>query len=273
MGALFSCLHCLMSQSHLFLALIGAIGGLIAGTVGLAGGIFLVPAVVALLGPGAMGEAIVVSFFAVLLNSLSATIENRKARGPAAYWALIRGAGWYTTGAAAAALFVAIAVGRHPNAMSRQSLAALQLLLAACMLIPRTWYEHLRARHCPLKDTAVGLLVGGVSTLIGVGGGTYTMFYFLVHGRQIKDCTLTANFVGIFIGLMGVVGYYGSAAANGASTTSYAIDAASQLLLIGCGAVASPLGVRLQSYVPSAAIKKLVVLILVLSSSYALIGP
>jgi uncharacterized membrane protein YfcA len=259
-------------QTQLCLALIGATGGLIAGTVGLAGGIFLVPAVVALLGPGAMGEAIAVSFFAVLLNSLSATIENRKARGSAAYWALIRGAGWYTTGAALAALVFAIAVGRHPNAMSRQLLAALQLLLAICMLIPRSWYEHLRAGHYPLKDTAVGSLVGGVSTLIGVGGGTYTMFYFLVHGRQIKDCTLTANFVGIFIGLMGVVGYYGTTATSGPSTTGHAIDTIGQLLLIACGAVASPLGVRLQSHVPSAAIKKMVALVLALSSSYAIIS-
>lgn len=259
-------------QVHLCLALIGAIGGLIAGTVGLAGGIFLVPAVVVLLGPDAMGEAIAVSFFAVLLNSLTATIENWKARGPATYWALIRGAGWYTAGAAGAALFLAIVVGRHPHAMSRQVLAALQLLLAVCMLVPRAWYEQLRTAHYPLKDAAVGSLVGGVSTLIGVGGGTYTMFYFLVHGRQIKDCTLTANFVGIFIGLMGVIGYYGSTAASGVSATSHAIDAMGQLLLVGCGAAASPLGVRLQAHVPAAAIKKMVVLILAVSSSYVLIA-
>jgi uncharacterized protein len=259
-------------QSHIYLALIGAIGGLIAGTVGLAGGIFLVPAVVALLGPMAMGEAVVVSFFAVLINSLSATVENRKSRGPAAYRALIREAAWYTTGAAGAALLVAIAVGRHPNVVSRQSLAALQLLLATCMLIPRAWYEHLRASRYPLKDTAIGALVGGASTLIGVGGGTYTMFYFLVHGRPIKDCTLTANFVGIFIGLLGVVGYYGSAAVNGAPMSSHMIDAASQLLLVGCGAIASPLGVRLQSRVPSAMIKKLVVLVLAVSSGYTLMS-
>jgi len=81
------------SFHYMVMALIGAGGGLISGAVGLAGGIFIVPALVTLLGTQAMGDAIVVSFFAVLLNSLSATIENRKSRGKDAYWVLVNGAG------------------------------------------------------------------------------------------------------------------------------------------------------------------------------------
>lgn len=258
-------------MNHLFLlALIGAMGGLISGAVGLAGGIFLVPALIAWLGTPAMSEAIVVSFFAVVLNSLSATVQNHKLRGGPAYWTLIRGARWYTAGAAAAALLVAVAFGRHQAAISRQLLASLQLLLATCMLVPRRWYEHLRVRHSHLKDAAVGSLVGGVSTLIGVGGGTYTMFYFLLHGRKVKDCTLTSNFVGIFIGLMSVIGYYG-ATSGFAPTAPHAIDAVGKAVLVLAGAVASPIGVRLQSRLPAAAIRKLVVLVLAVSSSYVLL--
>lgn len=255
------------------LALIGTGGGLISGAVGLAGGIFIVPALVALLGTQAMGDAIVVSFFAVLLNSLSATVENRKSRGSDAYWTLITGASWYTLGAAGAALMVAIFFGRHQAAVSKSLLASLQLLLAVCMLIPRGWYEHLRTVRGRVKDAAVGSLVGGVSTLIGVGGGTYTIFYFLIHGREIKDCTLTSNFVGIFIGLMGVVGYYGCTLLSAAAPTTIgsSIDALGKLVLVLFGVFASPLGVRLQSRLPATAIKKLVVLVLAVSSTYVLL--
>lgn len=258
---------------YVLMALIGAGGGLISGAVGLAGGIFIVPALVAMLGTQAMGDAVVVSFFAVLLNSLSATIENRKSRGKDAYQALVNGAGWYTSGAALAALMVAILFGRHQDAISKPLLASLQLLLAICMLIPRRWYEKLRAARNRLKDTAVGAIVGGVSTLIGVGGGTYTIFYFLVHGREIKDCTLTSNFVGIFIGLMGIVGYYGYAllSAGGSLAGHHGISALGKVLLIGFGVIASPLGVRLQSRLPAAAIKKTVVIVLACSSSYVLL--
>jgi len=261
------------SHSYFLLALIGAGGGLISGTVGLAGGIFIVPALVAMLGTEAMGDAVVVSFFAVLLNSLSATIENRKTRGSEAYWALINGAGWYTLGAAVAALIVAVLFGRHQDALSKPLLASLQLLLAVCMLIPRRWYENLRTRRSRLKDATVGSIVGGVSTLIGVGGGTYTIFYFLVHGRQVKDCTLTSNFVGIFIGLMGIVGYYGYTllSAGGSLAGDHGISALGKVVLIAFGVITSPLGVRLQSRLPAAAIKKLVVLVLAASSSYVLL--
>lgn len=257
---------------YVLMALIGAGGGLISGAVGLAGGIFIVPALVALLGTQAMGDAIAVSFFAVLLNSLSATIENRKSRGKDAYWALARGAGWYTSGAAIAALTVAILFGRHQDAISKPLLASLQLLLAICMLVPRRLYENLRAARHRLKDAAIGSVVGGVSTLIGVGGGTYTIFYFLVHGREIKDCTLTSNFVGIFIGLMGIVGYYGYAllSAGGSLSGDHGISTLEKVVLIGFGIVASPLGVRLQSLLPAAAIKKIVVIVLACSASYVL---
>ena len=44
---------------------------MIAGLFGLAGGIFILPALVALFGPQSIHDAIVVSFFAVLLNRLS----------------------------------------------------------------------------------------------------------------------------------------------------------------------------------------------------------
>lgn len=253
----------------LLLALIGCVSGLISGSVGLAGGIFLVPAVVALVGPGAVAEAIVVSFFAVLLNSLSATLANRRARGGDAFRALILETGWYTSGAAATALAVSITVGRHPGAVPHHLLSALQLLLAVCMVVPRRWIERWHALQNPPKDAAAGALVGGLSTLIGVGGGTYTIFYFLVHGRPIKDCTLSANFVGIFIGLMGIVGHVASTA--GSVPLPHAIGSAGRVLLVACGAAASPLGVRLQARAPSGAIRKAVVAMLALSSTYGLL--
>jgi len=165
-----------------------------------------------------------------------------------------------------------MAFGRHQAAISKQLLASLQLLLAMCMLVPRRWYEHLRASHSCLKDTAVGSVVGGISTLIGVGGGTYTMFYFLLHGRQIKDCTLTSNFVGIFIGLMSIVGYYGATNGTAPPGGPHAIDTLDKVILVIAGIAVSPIGVRLQSRLPAAAIRKMVVLVLAASSSYVLLS-
>lgn len=256
------------------LALIGVGGGLIAGLVGLAGGIFIVPALVGIYGPAGMGDAIVASFFAVLLNSLSTSRANLKAVGPEAYWQLIRGANWYTLGAIAASCLVAVHFGQHKDAIPKQLLAGLQLLLAVCMFVPRAWYEEARLAHGRWRDSIVGALVGGTSTLIGVGGGTYTIFYFMVHGRELKDCTLTANFVGIFIGLMSLVGYYGYAAiesAGRAAARTSVIDGTGMTLLIAAGVLAAPFGVQLQRRAPAALIKRSLVMILAASSIYVLL--
>ena len=253
------------------LSLIGATGGLIAGLVGLAGGIFIVPALVAMYGPHCMEDAIVISFFAVLLNSLSTSRANLLSKGAVTFWQLITGAKWYTLGAIIASCFVAFLFGQHKGAIPPQMLATLQLFLAVCMLIPRSWYAASRFDQSKWKDSTVGSIVGGMSTLIGVGGGTYTIFYFMIHGREIKDCTLTANFVGIFIGLMSLIGYYGYvavASVQNVATSSDIIDGTGKAILIISGVIAAPIGVKLQKMAPAAVIKKLIVSILIASSSY-----
>ena len=115
-------------------------------------------------------------------------------------------------------------------------------------------------------------LIGGVGGLIsgsvGLAGGIFLVL--LIHGRPIKDCTLSANFVGIFVGLMGIVGQVAST--TGSAALPHAIGTGGRMLLIACGAAANPLGVRLQSRAPSDAIRKAVVAMLALSSTYALLG-
>jgi uncharacterized membrane protein YfcA len=68
-------------ETNGLLALVGVGGGLIAGLVGLAGGIFIVPALVSIYGTAGMNDAIAISFFAVLFNSLV-----DKSCEPESYW-------------------------------------------------------------------------------------------------------------------------------------------------------------------------------------------
>src|SRR5450631_717416 len=110
---------------YFVLALIGASGGLSAGLVGLAGGSFIVPALVAVYGAQAMGDAVVVSFFAVLLNSLSTSRANLRARGRETYLALIGGAKWYACGAIGASCLIAILFGRYKDAIPNALIATL----------------------------------------------------------------------------------------------------------------------------------------------------
>lgn len=259
--------------TYVLLALVGASGGLVAGVVGLAGGIVIVPLIVLMYGADGMSDAIVVSFFAVFFNSLSTTIGNRRSRGKQEFRALTGSVRWYTLGALLAALVVAALFGHYRDGISKQLLAGLQLTLALCMLMPRSWYEIARIHANPVRDAAVGSVVGGLSTLIGVGGGTYTIAYGLLNGRGIKDCTVTANYVGIFIGLMSLVGYYGYtelASLHSAVVDRNLIDGTGKAILIVAGVVFGQVGVRLQALLPAATIKQTIVWILVASSMYVL---
>src|ERR1017187_5188440 len=112
-----------------------------------------------------MPDAIVVSFFAALLNSLSASQANWRIKGTEQYLALINRARWYTLGGVGASCFVAFLFGQHKNVISIQMLAFFQMLLALCMLIPRAWYEAYLFDHAKWKDSAAGTVVGGMSTL------------------------------------------------------------------------------------------------------------
>lgn len=259
--------------SYVLLALVGASGGLVAGVVGLAGGIVIVPLIVLIYGAAGMSDAIVVSFFAVFFNSLSTTLANRRARGKQEFRALTGSVRWYTLGALLAALVVAALFGHYRNGISRQLLAGLQLALALCMLMPRSWYDDARFHANPVRDAAVGSVVGGLSTLIGVGGGTYTIAYGLLNGRAIKDCTVTANYVGIFIGLMSLVGYYGYtelASLHSGGIDHNLIDGTGKAILIAAGVLFGQAGVRLQALLPAAAIKQTIVWLLATSAMYVL---
>ncbi|MDB5848420.1 MAG: hypothetical protein JWP29_2172, partial [Rhodoferax sp.] len=72
--------------------------------------------------------------------------------------------------------------------------------------------------------------------------------------------------------LMGIVGHYGYAiSAGGSHARDHGIGTLEKAVLIVCGVVASPLGVRLQSRLPAAAIKKTVVVVVACSASYVLL--
>ena len=260
-------------ESYGLLAMVGLVGGVISGLVGLAGGIFIVPALVAIYGVSAMADAIVVSYFAVLFNSMAASRTNLQVVGQRAYLALIKNANTFILSATTASILIAIAFGHYKNVVPKQLLAGLQLMLALCMLLPRAWYEKTKFRPNNIKNGIVGAFVGGISTLIGVGGGTYTIFYFLIHGWQIRNCTLIANFVGIFIGLASIMGYFGYVfftPAEYSNTGQHTIDAMGKVILIIAGMFAAPSGVKLQSVMPARMIKRLIVVMLAISSSYVM---
>jgi uncharacterized membrane protein YfcA len=250
------------------LALIGASSGLLAGVCGLAGGIIIVPAMMWLYGTIALHDAITASWLMVFTNSLSAVVTQLRVRSIEERRELLRMTRWYLLGAALVVPVVAGFHGTHGGALRSVHIGLLQLCLAIVMMIPVRERDDEPTSGGALRDASVGGFVGGVSTLIGVGGGAYTTAYF-VHaiGTRTRDALVAANLVGAVIGLVGICAYASAIAlapASGHGVSRFSPPAMASLA--AAGVLAAPLGVFISRRMNGSQLRLAVVVFLLISA-------
>jgi uncharacterized membrane protein YfcA len=253
----------------LILTLVGALSGVIAGLVGLAGGIVVVPALTWMYGPSALHTAIVISWFSVLFNSVGAASKQLRMRSPAERLQLWSTARWFLLGAVVITPLVAWGASEAKGLVSKQLVAVLQLCLAAVMLWPIS--EAVRPRPVrPMLDASFGGIISGVSTLIGVGGGTYTIAYFVYGaGARFRDAIATANLTGLTVGALSVVGYLSSQVLFQHHTQAQEtgpISVWGMVAMIASGVLAAPMGVRLSHRLPTKTLRQILIFALMVSA-------
>jgi uncharacterized membrane protein YfcA len=212
------------------LILIGICAGILSGLTGLGGGIIIVPMIILCFGSNALIDAVIISFYAVFFNSISATRSKRnllieagaaelvdgewKHTGKEDFKKIILLAMYYLIGIIVGCSVIAYIFGAHKELVSKNLIAIFQLILAVSMLIPLTlwknWFGSAVIKN-PWLDIGFGWFIGCFSTMIGVGGGTSTMLYFNITKQiDLIKCSCISNFVGIFVGAMSIIGYLGS---------------------------------------------------------------
>lgn len=250
------------------LLLAGALSGLIAGLVGLAGGIVIVPVLVWMYGPPVIHDAIVVSWFAVLFNSIGATTKQLRMRTQQERRVLLSGAKYFIIGVFVITPLVAYLAGGSKSFISPKVVAVLQLCLAVVMLWPIKELGERRGSSL-IRDLSFGGAIGGVSTLIGVGGGTYTIAYFVYGaGVRFKDAIATANIIGSTIGFLSVTGYVLSHAllSDSSPESEPLLSAAGMAAVIVGGMACAPIGVSLSSRFSTKTLKQILIFALIVSS-------
>ena len=190
------------------LAMSGVIAGFAAGLLGVGGGIVTVPVLEYSLRFAGVPEeyrmhvAVATSLAAIIPTSISSA-RTHHARG-AVDWELARS--WGVTmvlGAAAGSLLASHA----PLPVLAGIFGGVALLIAAKMLLP---LDELRvAEDAPrgARGALLGGLIGGISAVMGIGGGTLTVPTLNLCGYPIHRAVGTAAFFGIFISIPGTVGY------------------------------------------------------------------
>jgi uncharacterized membrane protein YfcA len=96
---------------------------------------------------------------------------------------------------------------RAPLAVLAGVFGSIALLIALKMLLP---LDHLRAaQQVPggAAGVTIAMLIGGISAVMGIGGGTLTVPTLTLCGYPIHRAVGTAAFFGIVISIPGTAGY------------------------------------------------------------------
>jgi uncharacterized protein len=248
-------------------ALLGVAAGLLAGLLGVGGGLVLVAALAWLLPlhgippEAAMHAALATSLASIVLTALSSARAHHR-RG-SVLWPTVR---WMVPG---------LLLGGWLGSMVAVSLdgAVLRLCVAVyCFLAALQLAFGGRGRaapggapvpHGPWMSSA-GLGIGAVSALVGIGGGSMTVPLLVWRGVAVVRAVGTSSACGVAIGLASALGY--AANAPDGALPAHAIGYVYLPAALGVAAtsiVAAPLGTRLAHAISADALRRVFALFLV----------
>lgn len=247
----------------------GLAAGILAGLLGVGGGIIIVPVLYQLL--SVMGVDVEIRMHVAVATSLSTIIATSMVsvgshhRRGAVDFALLRSWG--------PSIFVGVVVGTLVAGFVKgwvltAVFATIALLVALNMLLRRQGTALVQ--DFPNLATKLGLggLVGFVSTLMGIGGGTLSVPILTTFGYDIRRAVGTAAAMGFIIAIPGTLGYiilgWGQAGLPPLSLGYVNLIAAAAL--IPCTALAAPWGARIAHAIPKRALQLCFAFFLALTS-------
>ncbi len=179
----------------------GAVAGLAAGLFGIGGGAIIVPVLYFLLsGMGyensAMHVAVSTSLATIILTSGRSVMAHNK--HGAVDWSVIKGWGpWIVLGSL---LGMSLSGVLSKNALLG-IFGSIGMILAAQLFFGRPNWKLAEDLPRGLPRAGLGGAVGGLSALMGIGGGTFGVSLMTLCGRPIHQAVATASGWGIMIGV------------------------------------------------------------------------
>ena len=186
---------------------VGLVAGVLAGLLGVGGGLVIVPALIwtyrllGIDGTVVAHLAIGTSLATIVMTSLSA-IRAHQRRGAVLWPLAVRIAPGMVVGAWGGALLAE----RLSGVWLQRVFAGFILLIGVRMLFglaPRAR----RALPGPIGLSAAGLAIGAVSALVGIGGGSLTVPFLSRCSLSMRNAVATSSACGLPIALVGAIGY------------------------------------------------------------------
>jgi uncharacterized protein len=245
---------------------VGVVAGVLAGLLGIGGGLVIVPMLVFVLGSQniphehIMHIALGTSMASIIFTSVSSFRAHHK-RG-AVNWDIVRR---ITSGILAGTFIGTYIASRLSTNFLKGFFAAFLYYVAIQMLMDR---KPKASREFPGRAGmfGVGSSIGIVSSLVGIGGGTLSVPFMMWCNLSIHQAIGTSAAIGFPIAVAGSIGYV----LNGAGIASLPRYSLGYIYLpaltgIVCASIlTAPLGVRLAHSLPVSKLKKVFAGLLIL---------
>lgn len=253
---------------------IGVTAGVLAGLLGVGGGLVIVPALTFTLEAQGVSPALAVklalgtSLATIIFTSVSSARAHSR-RGAVDWRVALSMSPGIVTGTLLGSLAASRAASGFLTVFFALFLAGVCLQLFFSVA-PRA------SRELPGKPmlAAAGGAIGGFSSLVGIGGGIMTVPYLLWHNVRIHRAIGTSAAVGFPIAIAGATGYLASGWAS-AGLPEHSAGFIYLPALAGiavASTAAAPLGATLAHHLPIAALKRVIAAMLLLVALRMFIG-
>ncbi|MDI3336125.1 sulfite exporter TauE/SafE family protein [Defluviimonas aestuarii] len=235
----------LMPMLALLLA-IGAFAGVIAGLLGVGGGIILVPAFfyafsgLGYHGPDLMQVCLATSLATIIVTSIRSVLaHNRKG---AVDWAILKG---WAPGIAIGAVLGVLAVAQLRTPALQAIFGCLALVVAFYLGLGRSEWRLGSAMPIGAGRAVLSPLVGFLSVLMGIGGGSFGVPLMSLYATPIHRAVATAAGFGLVIAVPSVAGFLLTQVEGGPPYTVGAVNLPAFVVIIAMTLITTPWGVRL----------------------------
>lgn len=262
-----------METLPLYLAT-GAVAGVLAGLLGVGGGLIIVPALVFIFAAQRLPDAIVMhmalgtSLATIVMTSTSSVRAHHK-RG-AVLWQVV----WrLTPGIVVGTLMGAVLVDMLSGGILKRIFGIFALLVALQMGLGAKPAPHRRLPERSGMGLA-GWVIGGVSAIVGIGGGSLTVPFLTWCRVGVHNAVATSSACGLPIALAGSLGFI----ITGWNETTLPAFSSGYIYWPAMAGIAitsvlfAPLGARLAHALPADTLKKFFAIFLALLGARMLTG-
>ena len=246
--------------------LTGAVAGVLAGLLGVGGGLVIVPALAMLFARHGfaadtiMHYAVGSSLATIIPTSISSLLAHSRRGG--VHWPVVRN------------MVPGILPGALASAWLAQQLSSTSLALVfgmfAILVAARLFLAVEPAAHRQLPGRfalgVAGSVIGLLSGLLGIGGGSLTVPFLLWHREDIRRAVGTSATIGLPIALAGTLGFVLSgldAPVQPGLNSGYVYWPAVAAVALA-SVLTAPLGARLAHHLPRAILQRVFAVLLVI---------